>query len=600
MSRRPARPRKGDAAAAPLPASWFAALVGLAIAVGIARIVALAWISDDAYISFRYADNLNRGLGLVFNAGERVEGYSNFLWTLWCALGLKLGAPPEAWANTSGAACWVLTVMLLAAFTRSGREARRGPGLPIAALLAACHTDWLAFATGGLETAAYTMLVALGFVLLAGALDRRARLAGAGAVFGLVALTRPEGILFAAVGGAWLVWVEWRSGRIARLPTTALAYGAPLVAIVAPFALWKLAYYGDLRPNTYYAKSASLAWWSQGFLYLGLYLQKYWALALAPLLLLVPRRGPRQPAAAKTRGAAGAQAPALEAAPSFPSRAASLAVALSVAYVLFVLRVGGDFMFARFFVPVVPLLLILIELGIEHALPADLGWHGVATAAAAAALIVTPAPISGHAMLHGIANERDFYDAAERAKSRAEGLALRRYFAGLPVRVAFYGMQAIHAYYSRASLAIECATGLTDSAVAHQRLTQRFRVGHEKPALFSYLIDRRHVHFSLGVTIAKRDSLLPYVPVQIAQFDSAKAFILTWDPPLMRELARRGARFADFEAELDAYLADVDRMPDTDVRATYEHVKRAYFDATPDSAREAIFLARLARSHGPP
>jgi hypothetical protein len=37
---------------------------------------------DDAYISFRYADNLAQGRGMVFNVGERQEGYSNFLWII--------------------------------------------------------------------------------------------------------------------------------------------------------------------------------------------------------------------------------------------------------------------------------------------------------------------------------------------------------------------------------------------------------------------------------------------------------------------------------------------------------------------------------------
>ena len=53
-----------------------------------------AWVCDDAFISFCYAENLTHGLGLVYNAGERVEGYTNFLWTLWVALGMKLGATP--------------------------------------------------------------------------------------------------------------------------------------------------------------------------------------------------------------------------------------------------------------------------------------------------------------------------------------------------------------------------------------------------------------------------------------------------------------------------------------------------------------------------
>lgn len=41
---------------------------------------------DDAMISMRYARNLAEGYGLVWNPGERVEGYTNPLWTLWMAL----------------------------------------------------------------------------------------------------------------------------------------------------------------------------------------------------------------------------------------------------------------------------------------------------------------------------------------------------------------------------------------------------------------------------------------------------------------------------------------------------------------------------------
>ena len=43
----------------------------------------VAWfLCDDAFISFRYVRNLLAGHGLVFNPGEYVEGYTNFLWIL--------------------------------------------------------------------------------------------------------------------------------------------------------------------------------------------------------------------------------------------------------------------------------------------------------------------------------------------------------------------------------------------------------------------------------------------------------------------------------------------------------------------------------------
>ena len=54
----------------------------------------LRWVSDDAFISFRYAENLVQGLGLVFNEGERVEGFTNFSWTLVTALAMRVGVDP--------------------------------------------------------------------------------------------------------------------------------------------------------------------------------------------------------------------------------------------------------------------------------------------------------------------------------------------------------------------------------------------------------------------------------------------------------------------------------------------------------------------------
>ena len=45
---------------------------------------------DDAFISFRYAQNFIQGDGLVFNKGELVEGISNPLWTLMLAFGMSL------------------------------------------------------------------------------------------------------------------------------------------------------------------------------------------------------------------------------------------------------------------------------------------------------------------------------------------------------------------------------------------------------------------------------------------------------------------------------------------------------------------------------
>src|SRR5918993_5205805 len=51
----------------------------------------LPFLSDDALISLRYAKRLVEGHGLTWNAGERVEGYSNLLWVLCAAALNRLG-----------------------------------------------------------------------------------------------------------------------------------------------------------------------------------------------------------------------------------------------------------------------------------------------------------------------------------------------------------------------------------------------------------------------------------------------------------------------------------------------------------------------------
>ena len=70
---------------------------------GIAAIILLAFVynanqyhflGDDAFISFRYARNLAEGHGLVWNPGEAVEGYTNFLWVVLMAAGIGAGAEP--------------------------------------------------------------------------------------------------------------------------------------------------------------------------------------------------------------------------------------------------------------------------------------------------------------------------------------------------------------------------------------------------------------------------------------------------------------------------------------------------------------------------
>lgn len=560
--------------------------ISVVIALGwaLSQVIRNAWTTDDAYISFRYAANLLDGLGLVYNAGERVEGYSNFLWTLWCALGMRLGFSPEGWAQFWGAACYAATLILLAAFSYSRRD-RVIPSLPVAALLGALHSDWQRFATCGLETSAFTMLATAGFVLLVtgrGSLPA----AGAGVALALGALTRPDGVLFAAVGGGYLLFE--RPLALRRL----LAYLAVLVAIGAPHALWKLAFYGELLPNTFYAKSGQATWLDQGLVYAGLYFERYWVvLAGLPLAAWAwvsdVRRG---------------ESPE----PSW-TRAATLAAIFALLYSASIVKVGGDFMFARLLIPVTPFFLVLLELALERLKVRHVMVRPAIAGALAAAMVVTPAPLAGGKMLRGILDEWDFYQATDRDAARVIGKDLGRIFDGLPMRIGFAGTQAILAYYSRAPWAIETSAGLTDSFVAHSRLTRRGRIGHEKRAPLLYLIERRKVHVLIYDSPGLRDSLEALIPVVPIHLGSISGYVLRWEPDLMRSLRERGAQFSDFPQLLDRYreqmrLFDLQGQTaavDKWLAQDYPRVRRFYFDHVADPVREEYFKARATHSATP-
>jgi len=539
------------------PGRWALAVGLAAIAFGAWAAIRKAWLCDDAFISFRYADNLTHGLGLVFNAGERVEGYSNFLWTLGIALGMRAGIAPERWSIVWGVVFYVATLALLLldhligptsklAAAPEDRTRRSGP--PLACLLAAVHNDWQQYATGGLETAFFTFILTAGYLL-----GVRARgvlgLAGSGLALALAALTRPDGVLFVPLMGLYVLWT--RRPRVA----SATAFGGAFLIVWLPYAIWKTVYYGEFLPNTYYAKSAYLPWYEQGWHYASLYFQRYWVLALAlpvaaGVLVVRAREGPRATIAA-TEAPLAPDVPVPRAPwDQAPVRELLLALAMGVAYTTYVMHVGGDFMYARLLIPAAPFFAIALARGVALLLAHRRGLHWAVATAAAAGVGLAPMPLHDAEITHGIVDEPRVYHAGVIERTRRDGLTLRRYFAGLPVRIAFVGSQAELVYYARPAVAIECGTGLTDRWIAHQRLLKRGRVGHEKLAPVPYLLQRK-VDFTIrhfaGATLGL-DQYLRMVPID---FDTIPGRIVHRDPALLAELARRGARFGNAPTEIE-------------------------------------------------
>jgi arabinofuranosyltransferase len=248
------------------------------------------WLCDDAYISFRYVRNFVEGRGLVFNAGERVEGYTNFLWVLELAgLWKFFAARPEIGCTILSAAYTAGTVVLtfLLAATGPIRERRWAVAWGALLLLTVSHT-FVIWTTSGLETRQFTFFVALAVVCLRASADRTPVLVLASLALGAAEYTRPEANLLFLCCLAWLLFERRRARRLQV--SEIAAFVVPFAVLVGGHFLWRRSYYGDLWPNTYYAKHVR-GWPAAGWRYctaaaieLGLY-----ALVPAALVGLVER-----------------------------------------------------------------------------------------------------------------------------------------------------------------------------------------------------------------------------------------------------------------------------------------------------------------------
>jgi hypothetical protein len=225
-------------------------LVLLAMASIIFALQALGYhyISDDAYISFRYALNWAKGYGPVYNVGETVEGYTNFLWMALLAVLHKAGFDVLPVAQMLGVALGLATILLTYKFSRRWYPAS-SPWAVLAACLLALNVSFAAYTTGGLETHLFTFLVLLSALLHLQEVDDPQRFPWSALTMALIVMTRPDGLVFVGLAGLHRLWHQ--RGRITRQD---LLWGLTLVLVYAPYYLWRFSYYGYPFPNTFYAK----------------------------------------------------------------------------------------------------------------------------------------------------------------------------------------------------------------------------------------------------------------------------------------------------------------------------------------------------------
>jgi len=296
---------------------------------------------DDAYIPLRYAQNAADGFGLVWNpGGPRVQGYSSQLHLLTLIVFEKLGLTALAWAPLFGALCAVVSMALTVVLLRQLNPRRQPENLVGAILLGLSPQFWF-WSLAGLETTLFAVLVLASVLAYLGKMSGRLPAWCAGALFALCGLTRPEGALLFAFTLAFDAALAWREEP--RKWRSTLGMLAGFAAIYLPVFVWQGLYFGDLLPNTYYAKTG--AGWIQirgGWNYLFASLADVFAYSLVPLLLVLVSLGKR------------------------PLERLYVAFALLSACILIVLEGGDHFGNARFLAPFLPLVFVLATLGLSE------------------------------------------------------------------------------------------------------------------------------------------------------------------------------------------------------------------------------------------
>lgn len=306
------------------------------------------YTSDDAYISYRYARNLADGVGLVWNPGEHVEGYSNVLWTVLLAALDKLGAEPVRTGRWLGFALGVAAIGGTYALARTLLEdaAGRVAGL-VATLLLAASGPFALWAFAGLETSLFATLV-LGAVLLHIREDAGDAPPISGAVWAFACMTRPDAPLLFGVSALYkVVRCAWRlrnsAPDAAWAPTLAdemrhlAVWVTGFAVLYGPYFAWRYLTYDYLFPNAYYVKVGSgFDQYERGLYHFSAFAREHaaWLLALAPIAI----------ATASIRRAASAYV-----------------LALVLVWFGYIVYIGGDSLVRfRLFAPMLPLTYALI------------------------------------------------------------------------------------------------------------------------------------------------------------------------------------------------------------------------------------------------
>jgi hypothetical protein len=452
---------------------YYAVIIAAAVLVPHARL--FDFVTDDAYISFRYARNLALSGQLVFNLGERVEGYTNFLWTVVLALGIKLGLGPVALSRFLGVALGIGTLAVVVRMSLRLAGERPSRWHLVAPLLLASMGAYACWCSGGLETQLFTFWVTLGFDLVLAEVTMGKGCVSA-AAFALAAMTRPEGAMFFALAALFRLLTNLRRERRLLPRKFEMAWLGLFLGLFVPYFAWRWRYYGWPFPNTFYVKSSGArGTWKLGAYYLRRFCEDYGVHFL--ILLAVFGRAARDDDRRRDLRL--------------------LAALVWLAFAAYVVKVGGDFMgLYRFVLPVVPLGAVVLAESARRIYarfrPFLGAWvPGIALTAVGVGFIVGSVHTSRQALTFVGADNG--IDMPAYLKSYAEERIPVGQWLGAhkqPDDLMTVGGAGVIPYYSE--IPAYDIFGLVDATIAHDpRMTVSNRPGHQKWGSDEHMLSRK-------------------------------------------------------------------------------------------------------------
>ncbi len=462
----------------------------------IAALTLLAWFSrfiqDDAFISFRYAENLINGNGLVWNIGERIEGYTNFLWVIMIAAGMRAGIEPIAFSYMLGMIYFPVTLYLFFHLCRLIFNSDVAGYIGVI-LLGTNHTFSM-YATGGLETHFLTLLLIAIAVIIAqnfkSGMWRLHSLLTLSFLLGGAILTRLDTVIPCGIFTLFIIINIIQTSQHGEHFTKLAVLLSPAVIIISVWVTWKMNYYGSFLPNSFYAKTAFGSSFETGGRYLHRFFTSYF---LYPVLAVL-----------------------IYSLTSF-IKTASISLRMTllfiIAWLLYVAAVGGDFMEFRFMVTVLPFLtLLVLWLAVQF-------FNKVLLAALLIGIIIAgnihhimtfsydkDYEIESRVMLHGHLYNRD-------EQWINAGKILGEAFKEVPEATFAVTTAGAVPFYSK--LFCIDMLGLNDTFVTRQGMFLSHRPGHQRIAPVSYLLKRK-VNFVIShptvVPMKQPPTIIPFLP----------------------------------------------------------------------------------------